>query len=196
MAPANLSQKRLKPNRSLGTAIVFFGLVCACMAAVKSYGALLALRILLGVGQGFLQLAPVYLSLWYRRDEVATRAAMFYACATIAGAFGGLIAYGVQKNLTVKATGRTPWSWLFLIEGVMAVGVGAAVFAVLPRFPDDLKARQSAGERHWLFTAEEIEMAFKRYSGRFLLQPGNRTGKLQCFDLIMAVLCARTSLLT
>ncbi|KAG9773414.1 hypothetical protein KCU88_g5793, partial [Aureobasidium melanogenum] len=169
MFPANLTAKKFKPNRSLGVACMFFG-ICLCgMAEAKNYSTILALRILLGCGQGFVQLAMIYCSIWYRRDEMATRTGnetsiprcgIFYACATLSGAFGGLIAYGVQANMT-SPTGRSTWSWLFLIEGVLAVGVGLAVVVILPRFPDDL---HRSGKPHWLFNQEEIDLAHNRYA--------------------------------
>jgi MFS family permease len=88
--------------------------------------------------------------------------AIYYACATLSGAFGGLIAYGVQSDLASQG-GRKPWSWLFLIEGVLAVGIGLIIILALPRFPDDLHRRE---KRHWLFTPEEIDLAYKRYNGK------------------------------
>lgn len=94
--------------------------------------------------------------------DVNTFPAIFYACATISGAFGGLIAYAVQHNL-VTPDGRPTWSWLFLIEGVLAVGIGLIILILLPRFPDDLHKRD---KKHWLFTREEIEFAHRRFSGR------------------------------
>lgn len=74
MLPANLSARFLKPNRSLGVAVVFFGIILCSMAEAKNYATILALRVLLGLGQGFIQMAIVYCSVWYRRDEVASRA--------------------------------------------------------------------------------------------------------------------------
>jgi len=108
--------------------------------------------------------------------------AIYYACATLSGAFGGLIAYGVQSDLAFQG-GRKPWSWLFLIEGVLAAGVGLIIILALPRFPDDLHRRQ---KRHWLFTSEEIELAYKRYNGKSPLVmssnrvPNSRNHSLQC----------------
>lgn len=182
MFPANLTARKFKPNRSLGVAVVFFGICCCGMAEAKNYATILGLRICLGIGQGFIQMAPIYCSLWYRRDELATRScellsspknfwrfafepdnfiAIYYACATLSGAFGGLIAYGVQSNLG-SPDGRKPWSWLFLIEGILAIGIGLIVIVALPRFPDDLHRRE---KRHWLFTSEEIDVAYNRYNG-------------------------------
>lgn len=82
---------------------------------------------------------------------------MYYSAATISGAFSGLIAYGVQTTLTTNATGRAPWRWLFIIEGVIAIAVGIMTWLLLPRFPDRMKNGKS-----WLFTKEEVELAIAR----------------------------------
>lgn len=74
MLPSNLTARKFRPNRSLGAATVFFG-VCLCMMAViKNYASLMALRAFLGFGEAFVQMSYVYGSLWYNRDELATRA--------------------------------------------------------------------------------------------------------------------------
>lgn len=38
-----------------------------------------------------------YLSMWYRRRDVALRIAIFFSAATLAGAFGGLLAFAIEK---------------------------------------------------------------------------------------------------
>lgn len=57
-------------------------------------------------------------------------------------------------------SGRYPWSGLFLVEGVIAIGAGVLIMLFLPRMPDDLKRGNG---RHWLFTKEEIDLAAKRH---------------------------------
>ncbi|KAJ2895402.1 major facilitator superfamily domain-containing protein [Zalerion maritima] len=66
----------------------------------------------------------------------------------ISGAFSGLIAAGVTANMH-GARGLSAWQWLFLIEGVITVGVAFACFFILPNFPRTTK---------WL-SEEERELA-------------------------------------
>jgi MFS family permease len=87
--------------------------------------------------------------------------AVFFSCATLSGSFGGLIAFGIDSRLSFEKTGRAPWSWLFLIEGVIAIFIGIIAFFLLPRVPDDLQRR---GKKHWLFTKEEIDLATTRFA--------------------------------
>jgi hypothetical protein len=62
--------------------------------------------------------------------------------------------------MTRAATGKDPWRWLFIIEGVMGICIGIFVMIMLPRFPDKMK-----NGKHWLFASQEIELAIQRVSG-------------------------------
>lgn len=70
------------------------------------------------------------LSMWYTTKELATRMAIFYGANTDAGAFGGVIAYGVG-NLDGQY-GMRAWKWLFLIEGLVTVAAGLLCSILLP----------------------------------------------------------------
>lgn len=92
----------------------------------------------------------------YQKTDVAQ--ALYYSTATLAGAFSGLIAYAIGKHLTLHETGKEPWRWLFIIEGVIGISSGAIILLLLPSFPDKMKKG-----KNWLFTEEEIQLAIKRF---------------------------------
>jgi hypothetical protein len=50
-----------------------------------------------------------FLTFWYRPAERAVRIAFIVACATLGGAFGGSIAYGV--GFMDKDGGIQAWKW-------------------------------------------------------------------------------------
>lgn len=50
-----------------------------------------------------------YLSSWYKRSEFGIRAAIFFSAATVAGAFGGLLAAGIAQMS--GTAGLLGWSW-------------------------------------------------------------------------------------
>jgi hypothetical protein len=62
--------------------------------------------------------------------------------------------------MTRAATGKDPWRWLFIIEGVMSICIGIFIMTMLPRFPDKMK-----NGKNWLFTSQEIELTIQRVSG-------------------------------
>lgn len=86
------------------------------ISAAKSYAIVVVLRVLVGASEAFVNAAPLYLSIWYKRDELAIRGAIFFSTSAIAGSFNGLIAFGIEKGLN-GAGGMSAWKWIFLIEG-------------------------------------------------------------------------------
>lgn len=71
------------------------------------------------------------ITMWYRRHECGLRLALFFSAATIAGAFGGLLARGIME---IDGTaGLAAWQWIFIIEGIITFCVGK-----YPRMPSAL----------------------------------------------------------
>ena len=75
---------------------------------------------------------------------------MFSSSASLAGAFGGAIAYGVGHMNGVN--GLPGWRWLFILEGISACMVGFFVMLILPSYPESAQ---------WL-TDKEKELATER----------------------------------
>lgn len=59
---------------------------------------------------------------------------MLYAGNTLSNCFGGLIAAGVLSGLE-GAHGIRGWRWLFIIEGVMTIGIAFIAVLILPNYP-------------------------------------------------------------
>jgi MFS family permease len=84
------------------------------MAAVRSPIALLFCRFLLGSFEaGLFPGIIYYTSLWYQRKEQAIRLGFFWSFSALAGAFGGLIAYGIAQ---IKSTKLAEWQLLFIVN--------------------------------------------------------------------------------
>ena len=52
------------------------------------------------------------LSMWYPRHMIQTRFGIFWSGATLAGAFTGLVAFGI--SFMSGAGGLLGWSWIFV----------------------------------------------------------------------------------
>lgn len=117
-APSNLALKVISPNKWIGLLVIAFGSICAGLAGTHSYAGVAALRFFLGAAEaGLFPGLIFYFNLWYKQEERATRIAAFLCSATMAGAFGGALAYGVgHMNGTGGIEG---WRWLFILEGVL-----------------------------------------------------------------------------
>jgi len=100
-----------------------------------SYPQLVGTRSCLGITEaGLFPGVVYYLTLWYPRHMLQYRVGLFYGGATIAGAFSGILAYGI--SFMSGTAGLLGWSWIFILEGIATVVVGAIAFFVLVDFPD------------------------------------------------------------
>jgi MFS family permease len=85
------------------------------MGTVHNLTGLVIARVFLGMLEaGYFPGVAFYLSMWYKRSEHALRIAIFFSMATFAGAFGGLLAYGIgfMKNIGGYENG---WHWIFIL---------------------------------------------------------------------------------
>ncbi|CAI6334217.1 unnamed protein product [Periconia digitata] len=111
--------------------LIIWGGICMCHAAIRNRGTLIALRLLIGAAEaGFTQVGNYYMSTLYPRSQLAWRVGIFSGMYSIAGAFAGLIAYGLLKINTPSIHG---WQAVFLLEGGFTVLLGILSFFVLPR---------------------------------------------------------------
>lgn len=70
-----------------------------------------------------------YLTTFYRRNELALRIFLFYGAATIAGAFSGLIPYGVFQIHHSTVPG---WKFLMIVQGGSTVMLALFAYWYLP----------------------------------------------------------------
>ncbi|CAE6466106.1 unnamed protein product, partial [Rhizoctonia solani] len=93
--PSNYFLKVFRPSRWIALLMFLWGSITMILGAVQNYAGLTAVRFLLGVSEAGLFPGLVYLfTFWYRPEERSLRIALVWASATLAGAFGGAIAYG------------------------------------------------------------------------------------------------------
>jgi MFS family permease len=98
--PSNLLLTRIRPSIYLGLVMVVWGVVSAAQASVKSFGGMLACRIMLGVVEApFFPGGFMLMSSWYTRAELAHGIAWFYSGNALANMFGGLLGAGILGNL-------------------------------------------------------------------------------------------------
>lgn len=81
----------------------------------------------------FGQAMAFHLSLWYTKRDLAKRVGLFISAGSLSGAFGGLIAFGVQH---IKKSPIAQWRILFLIEGCPSVLLAICVALFMPSRPD------------------------------------------------------------
>ncbi|KAI9044234.1 putative MFS transporter [Aspergillus affinis] len=149
--PSNYFLKKLKPSRWIAFLMLSWGACTMGLGGAHNYAQVTGIRFLLGVMEAGLFPGLVYfLTFWYRNSERSLRVALILASATLAGAFGGAIAYGVGHLNQVH--GLSAWRWLFIIEGAPSCASAFLVWFFLPDYPESAS---------WL-TPEEKDLAAQR----------------------------------
>lgn len=160
--PSNMLLKKLRPSRWLAFLMFCWGAMTIATAATNSFASVTAVRFLLGTFEaGLFPGLVYYLTFWYKHDERSVRVAFILASATLAGAFGGAIAYGIGHMN--GASGLSGWRWLFIIEGIPSCLSAFLVLFFLPDYPEHTQ---------WL-TEGEKDMAIQRlyYEGSKVSHP-------------------------
>ncbi|GAW16979.1 hypothetical protein ANO14919_064280 [Xylariales sp. No.14919] len=168
--PSNILLKRVGPRFYIPSLVFGFGAVSIATAFVKTYEQLIGVRVLLGVFEGgtFPGIA-YYLSSFYRREELYFRVGIYVSSASLAGAFGGLLAAGFSQipEWGIQGSRLHTWRNIFFFEGILTVIAAVVAPFILPQTPETanyLTTRESwiAGERirleHKASAREKVEM--------------------------------------
>ncbi|KAI5859617.1 MFS general substrate transporter [Durotheca rogersii] len=133
--PSNILLKKFRPSRWLAFLMFSWGAITIGLGGVQNYPAMVGVRFLLGAFEAGLFPGLVYLlTFWYRPEERSVRVAFILASATLGGAFGGAIAYGVgHMNRTRNLSA---WRWLFILEGIPSCLSAVFVWFILPDYPE------------------------------------------------------------
>jgi MFS family permease len=92
--PCNIILKRTSPRLWLPTVALIWGIVATLLGVVSNLAGYLTSRFFLGVAEsGLFPGVVFYMSMWYKRNEQHYRIALFFSAASLAGAFGGILAW-------------------------------------------------------------------------------------------------------
>ncbi|TRM62229.1 major facilitator superfamily domain-containing protein [Schizophyllum amplum] len=131
--PSNLCSKLIRPRLFMAASAIGWGTVSTLMATAYNPAGLITARVFLGFFEAcFGPAIPLYFTLFYTKTEMGLRMAFWFGFAAVAGAFGGLIAYGVQRAVIPFST----WRLLFIVEGIPTVLLGVVTFFLLPDRPE------------------------------------------------------------
>lgn len=112
--PCNIILRRTTPKLWLPTLMLAWGIVATLLGVCQNLGGFIAARFFLGVTEsGLFPGVVFYLSMWYKRTETHYRVALFFSAASLAGAFGGIFAYGIGFMKGVG--GLNGWRWIFIL---------------------------------------------------------------------------------
>lgn len=105
--------------------MLVWGINTTLLGVCTNFAGFTIARAFLGITEsGLFPGVVFYLSMWYKRSEVHYRVALFFSAASLAGAFGGIFAYGIGFMKGVG--GLNGWKWIFiLVFGAFSLSLGS-----------------------------------------------------------------------
>jgi len=171
--PSNLVLQRVGARRWIASLMMVWGVISSAMIFVSGPRSFYTLRFLLGAAEaGFFPGVIFYLKNWFPVRARARTVARFMTAAPLSGVVGGPVS-GALLGLHLTA-GLAGWQWMFLLEGIPAVLLGAVVLVYLVDRPEEA-AWLSNAEREWLLATlrrERVEVSVA--TGTFSALKGGR----------------------
>jgi MFS family permease len=132
-----LCWKIIPPHMWAAFCVFGWGLVSTVQAGANSWGAMMALRFIMGATEaGYGPGIPYLLSFFYPRHEVGLRQGIFLSAAPLANTFAGALAYGITSGHGSLAN----WRILFLVEGLPTLAMVPIAYFFLPDSPDKMRS--------------------------------------------------------
>lgn len=155
--PSNLVLAKVGARRWISRIMVTWGLISAAMVFVSGPTSFIVMRFLLGAAEaGFFPGVLFYLMSWFPAAYRARIVAVFSIALPVSLGIGAPLSTCILELNGVW--GLSGWQWLFLLEGLPTVVVGAIVLAYLPDRPTEAKWLSEA-EKAWLQSTIDRERA-------------------------------------
>ncbi|KAF9634937.1 Major facilitator superfamily [Lasiodiplodia theobromae] len=171
--PTNFLLQKLPVAKYLAVNVFLWGAVVTCSAAATNWGALMAVRFLLGIFESCVQPTFIILTaMWYTREEQAVLTSLWYCMMGVQLMVGGLIAYGVSH---IKDAPVFSWQVLFMVLGLATVLWSIVIACFLPDSP--MKAK--------CYNEDDKRLMFARVRGN---QTGMQNKTYKRYQVIEALL--------
>lgn len=164
--PSNLVLEKVGVRRWISFLMFVWGVISCLMIFIRGPISFYTMRFLLGAAEaGFFPGIILYMKNWFPAGARARAVAWFMTANPIAGIVGSPLS-GALMGLQGK--GLSGWQWMFLLEGLPAIVLGATVFWVLADTPQEASWLRGE-ERTWLLEklARERQADDASGNGRF-----------------------------
>ncbi len=166
--PSNLVLYRVGARAWITRIAVSWGAVSAAMVFVANDVSFYVLRLLLGAAEAGLFPAMMFMvTQWFSQKHRVTIVGLIYTAPCIAVVIGSPVGGALMELHGVA--GLRGWQWMFLVEGLVTMVIGAVVWIALPSRPSDAK---------WL-TADEAAVLTERAAGHAKASPTKLRGSLR-----------------
>jgi MFS transporter, ACS family, tartrate transporter len=162
--PGALLVDRWSARRAVALVMIAWGCATALTGLVHTASQLYWARLVLGSAEaGFFPGVIVYLSHWFSRADRAKATAYFMAAIPFSQAIASPVAGWIVGH---SYSGIEGWRWLFILEGLPAVCLGALAYFYLTDRPREARWL-SPSQREWMtakLRAEAAPLAAQRSS--------------------------------
>jgi ACS family tartrate transporter-like MFS transporter len=157
--PGSLLAENWSARRTISGSMVVWGSLTALTALVHTPTQLYLARFLLGLAEAsFFPGVMVYLSHWFIQKDRAKAASNFMAAIPLSLLIGSPTAGWIVGHHWLGVAG---WRWLFVLEGIPAVALGAIAFFRLNDWPKEAPWL-TVEQRDWITAELEAEKPVDR----------------------------------
>lgn len=136
--PATMLLRTLRPSRLIPAIVLIWGGISIGNGYAQSFGAVIACRLILGLCEAaFSPCIILYMTTFYRREELGLRICYLYMTIATSGVIGGLLATGLLKMDGLR--GLAGWRWLYILEGALTMLVGLVFFFLIADTYEDAR---------------------------------------------------------
>ncbi|KZV92894.1 MFS general substrate transporter [Exidia glandulosa HHB12029] len=131
--PQNLALQRFKVGKWMSINIFVWAVALCAHAACHSFGALFALRFILGMCEGSITAGfMIVTSMFYTRQEASVRVGYWFLMNGTAQIVSGFLSFGA---LHIHTPSFEPWQWYMIITGTITLIVAASYWVWFPDSP-------------------------------------------------------------
>jgi len=167
--PANLLMRKFGARTWIGTTTLLWGFLSAAMAWADTESKFLLIRTLLGAAEAGFFPGMIYLtSQWFPQRNRASIMGLFYMGAPLALSLGSPLSGALLEMHGFM--GHPGWFWMFIIEGLIAVGAGVFTFFWLDDTPQQAR----------FLTAQEKQVLINQLAGEEQSKATSRLSDALC----------------
>lgn len=158
--PSNIMLKRFGARRWIARIMISWGIISAAMMFVKTPTQFYVMRFLLGAAEaGFFPGVIYYLADWFPKQHRTRMTAIFMAAIAVSGVLVGPASGAILRGMH-HIGGLAGWQWLFIVEGLPAVGLGFITLLYLPTSPQKATWLSADEKRHLmeLIASERVDL--------------------------------------
>ncbi|KAK4224025.1 putative transporter [Podospora fimiseda] len=135
LIPSQVIITYVRPSFWLPGLEIGWGFITALIALSQNARHVYVLRIFLGLFESSAWPGMMTLFMyWYTPTELAKRMGFYHSCQALGSMMSGALQVAILETLEGKF-GIRGWRWLFIINGIMTLLIGAAGFFMIPDYP-------------------------------------------------------------